>query len=936
MAVGLKICFMGLLQLKNQADWSEAVHFLGDGMRNYHWVSGGCGIFLFGVICSAQAGTLVGSLPGQFGVSGGEATYSIPLDLPPGLGKAVPQLSLSYSSDMPAGVMGVGWHIGGMSAIARCPQTLAVDGQNKPLALDSSDKFCLDGRRLILVSGTYGAAGSAYRTEIEDFSRVSIYNGGFKVETKGGQVLEYGTTSDSLLLANASGHTSIPLKWALAKSYDAMGHLMTFSYATSQSTGEQYFSKISYAYNAAQTQNLVDVVYTYATNTTTSTTTAAGFPVPPITAYFAGNQVTRTKLLSSISVQQAPSMGAAKAEVRNYQITYGIAPSTNRQRVTSIQSCFPTGNCIPATSFGWSNYSVPGFQDRTQWNDSFGTDGGWTDSTTFPRYAVDVTGDGLPDLVGFHTDGVMVAKNLGFKFDTYTPWNTSFGFGANSGSWTDNNKFPRYLADVDGDGLPDIVGFGYDGTFVAINNGNGFNTNSMWIPSFGVSTNAGSWTDNIKLPRYVVDMDGDGMPDIVGFGYDGIFVAHNNGSGFDPVSKWTPSFGYNAGSGSWTDSNVLPRVIVDINGDGLPDVVGFGYDGVFVALNTGSGFGPTNMWIASFAPNAGGWTDNKTNPRYVTDVNGDGLPDIVGFGNDYVFVSLNTGTGFGPVQSWLHGLTPNAGGWTDNNVNPRYIEDVNGDGLPDIVGFGNDNVYVAINTGTSFSTPAVWTTGFTVNGGGWTDVGKYPREIIDVNGDGVPDILGFGNATKVGLSSQTQGIPDLMTSVTNPLNASYTINYTPLTNAAVYVKGSGASIPANGQIDQINNQYVVSSVATSNGVGGLNTTQYKYGSLKADLKRGSLGFGWTESLDMSTRRRVHSDYMQGFPFTGMAGGQQLSFCNVSVPTFDTACDKLEDSTNTVIESLTYGSTQSLPSQKVHFVYVQSSTVNSYEPPTPQQ
>ena len=37
-----------------------------------------------------------------------------------------------------------------------------------------------------------------------------------------------------------------------------------------------------------------------------------------------------------------------------------------------------------------------------------------------------------------------------------------------------------------------------------------------------------------------------------------------------------------------------------------------------------------------------------------------------------------------------------AGGWTDTNVYPRWMGDVDGDGRADIVGFGESGVFVAI------------------------------------------------------------------------------------------------------------------------------------------------------------------------------------------------------------------------------------------------
>jgi hypothetical protein len=73
---------------------------------------------------------------------------------------------------------------------------------------ESSDRFTLDGQRLVITSGTWGAPGSTYGTEIDTFSRITALgdtNAGplsWKVETKAGLTCEYGATADSRARAN--------------------------------------------------------------------------------------------------------------------------------------------------------------------------------------------------------------------------------------------------------------------------------------------------------------------------------------------------------------------------------------------------------------------------------------------------------------------------------------------------------------------------------------------------------------------------------------------------------------------------------------------------------------------------------------------------------------------------------------------------------------
>ena len=83
-------------------------------------------------------------------------------------------------------------------------------------------------------------------------------------------------------------------------------------------------------------------------------------------------------------------------------------------------------------------------------------------------------------------------------------------------------------------------------------------------------------------------------------------------------------------------------------------------------------------------------------------MNDDGHLDIVGFGNNGVYISYGNGTGgFGASVFDLDffGYGPQAGNWTSDNSFPRHLADVNGDGAADIVGFYSNGVHVALSNG---------------------------------------------------------------------------------------------------------------------------------------------------------------------------------------------------------------------------------------------
>ena len=161
-----------------------------------------------------------------------------------------------------------------------------------------------------------------------------------------------------------------------------------------------------------------------------------------------------------------------------------------------------------------------------------------------------------------------------------------------------------------------------------------FGTISLWQAEFGYT--AGSWRVE-NHPRLLADVNGDGKQDVVGFGNDGVRVSLSTGTSFAAPQVWVAEFGYTAGS--WRVEN-HPRLLADVNGDGKQDVVGFGNEGVRVSLSTGTSFTAPQVWVAEFGYNAGGWRV-ENHPRLLADVNGDDSADVVGFGNGGANVAVS-------------------------------------------------------------------------------------------------------------------------------------------------------------------------------------------------------------------------------------------------------------------------------------------------------
>ena len=398
---------------------------------------------------------------------------------------------------------------------------------------------------------------------------------------------------------------------------------------------------------------------------------------------------------------------------------------------------------------------------------------GWTDESRYARRVADVDGDGVADIVGFYTDRLHVGLNEFvapqtslFREAIHASGNFASTFFTTSGGWTNENLYSRKLADVNGDGRADIVGFGNGSVIVAQGQSDGTFGTAVTVLN-DTFTTAHGWNET-AYARRLADVNGDGRADIIGFGSDGVSVAlgQNNGGFGSPIAALNREFVYNT---TWTNENIHSRYVADVNGDGRADIVGFGNSDVYVALGQSNGtFSSRLTALAGGAFTASyGWNNERRYARRLADVNGDGRADIVGFHEDRIDVSLgqSNGTFAAPLTGMSGGDFTASKGWTDENVYSRHLEDINGDGRADIVGFGSGAIVAALGKadGTFDTSFILDDSGDFTNTDGWTDESRNARRVADVNGDGVADIVGFdADSVKVSLNQ-------IITKV-NPLN----------------------------------------------------------------------------------------------------------------------------------------------------------------------
>ena len=366
--------------------------------------------------------------------------------------------------------------------------------------------------------------------------------------------------------------------------------------------------------------------------------------------------------------------------------------------------------------------------------------------------------------------GLAIAFPLGFAgpsqaaFDDWVhvgePQSLSIFTLANG--WTTADRYPRALGDVDGDGQLEVIGFGFSQIFVV-----DF-LSSISFSGGGLLTVADGWNSQDLYPRFVGDVDGDGNDDVVGCGPNDTQVLLSTGSSFVSSPSFPPLSAFSVADG-WTSQDATPRMLGDWNGDGRMDLIGDNDGDIWVALSTGAGFAAPFQAGTVFTQ-ASGWTSQDLYPRVAADVTGDGAADLIGFGQNDIFVVPSNGTGVDSTLT-LSGLGVNSmsrnAGWPTQGETPRFVEDVNGDGRLDLVGMGSDHVFVQLQADTpSLSFRPIYRSRYadftTLRG---FDPAESLRFVGDVDGDGAADLVGADHAGLELLLASTLPMP------TNPVVA---------------------------------------------------------------------------------------------------------------------------------------------------------------------
>ncbi|WP_161622354.1 polymorphic toxin-type HINT domain-containing protein [Vibrio azureus] len=288
--------------------------------------------FLPGQAISASS-TPTLELSGEYKTSGGNATYSVPISIAPGRAGHQPVLNLRYQSNLPNGLMGIGWQLGGQSTIYRCGKNLNIDGLKGGVGFNQEDRYCLDGERLIAVNGADGKDLTEYRVKKNGYDKIVSFgdSGGsgpayFKIWRTDGSVLEYGVSADSRVELPNQSHV---YKWAINKKTDASKHNhIQYQYREDNAAGIHQLRNISYVGGKVE--------FRYEDRKDKSS------------QYLFGSVLNRTERL-----KQVVTFDADAKQIGTYGINYRYSNETERSLVNKVQYCSVQGACSTPIDFEW-------------------------------------------------------------------------------------------------------------------------------------------------------------------------------------------------------------------------------------------------------------------------------------------------------------------------------------------------------------------------------------------------------------------------------------------------------------------------------------------------------------------------------------------------------------------------------------------------------
>ncbi len=727
----------------------------------------------------------------------GTATTSVDVVVPPGRAGMTPALSVAYSSAAGASPYGYGWNLS-------LPRIERSTRHGVP-SYDSGDTFLAHFGGAVLELNADPDQPGRYLPRVEAaYARTGFdaSANAWVVIDRSGNTYRFGERrGDRIAVAETAEGT---FAWLLTSMEDSQGNLMEVNYLGAQEgtagTGlptritygantkaaTPHFAEIRFQWDAAEhprTSLRSGILQRFDVELAAIETSSEGLPARRYDFHLERDAATGAVLLRSVGLVAFGEH--ADLDVQVPETVFLYTPSRGEGWPTALEG-EPQDNGI--------RFASPGRIRDT---------GDRIDYDTF-----DLDGDGIVDYVTPRENPPSYRPGNGAGFDEPRAWDWP---GPAEIRRTDSHgNIAVNVLDLDGDGRPDLVdgrrascGRGDPGTWcVWRNTGDGFAASPIEWPA-PLDDLRHTDEDGGRVTVEVVDMNGDGLPDLVdGRAYDKD----------DPVPHWNVY--WNRGDGfettphafrshrRWVGRSEGRRSVYglwDMNGDGLPDLVAADTESIDDGDHWRGQFA-WQVWLGdgrAFSEDVLRWAaeDGSLLPNFASigvgaaglgadlvDLNGDGLPDLVrrSTPSDELYYSgLESrciDTGGCSLAGFSEG--PSGPSWCCYNLLAWY------------------------NTGSGFAPPVAWRSQntavrsanedcpFTISRCFGADVWHY--DLMDFNGDGLLDqvqrdyggwrVFLHPSSPAAGQSSipiEERGPPNTLLAMVNGVGGATTLRWTP-------------------------------------------------------------------------------------------------------------------------------------------------------------